>query len=273
MFDRLVTAGRLGHAYLLVGPPGVGKTTVARWIAQRVLCERSQKLEVRSQKSGVPCGACDACGAVERGTHPDVLRLSGDGVRTVESVREWTASLTRSSLFGGWKVGIVEGAEQMNAASANACLKAIEEPTPRTVIVLTAPNRRAVLPTIASRCAVVFCRCPTRAAPLGTSEQRDAHEQRTASANALLTGTVVERLRRVESFTRALPSDRAAANERTMELMRGFRAVAQATAVAQRTRPEWVRWQQLLAAAPQYLAANVNARMFLETIALTYPTL
>ncbi|MDO8598573.1 MAG: hypothetical protein Q7S02_00505 [bacterium] len=299
--DRLAAAERLAHAYLLVGPVSVGKTTVATWLAARLLC--TQASGVRRQRSVAPCGTCDACGAVARGVHPDVLRLMGEDVRTVDRVREWTSSLARSSLFAGWKIGIVEGAEQMNEASANACLKSIEEPTPKTVILLTAPNRRAVLPTIASRCALMTCHrvraatlthalqdrgvhdpdaeaitviadgCPGTALRLvGQPEQRAAQEQRRALAHEMLSGTSRARLQHVESFVRALPDDRNAMVEQSMELVRGFRAIAQTMTGECRARADWVRWQQLLVRAPQYLAANVTPRLLLETVVLTHPT-
>ena len=293
-FDRLIAADRLAHAYLLAGPAHVGKATVAAWLAARLLCTASGRL---------PCGQCDACTAVARGVHPDVLRLSETDVLAVERVREWTSSLTRSALFAGWKIGIVEGAEQMQGASANACLKSIEEPTPRTVILLTASNRRAVLPTIASRCAVVACNrpprtalaaalvgrgasradaealvaladgCPGRALTLmAEPATREAQEQRRALARAMTSGTLADRLRHVESFVRALPEDHRDAAAEAMVLMRECRAIARAAVPTLRASDGWIRWQRILARAPQDLAANVTARLLLETIAVASPS-
>ncbi|MDP3771269.1 MAG: hypothetical protein Q8R16_03140 [bacterium] len=294
-FERLVTTGQLGHAYLLAGPAGVGKSTVATWIAARLLCTASGQR---------PCERCDACAAVARSSHPDVLRLSDEGVRSVESVREWTSALACSTLFAGWKIGIVEGAEQMNEAGANACLKTIEEPTPKTVILLTAPSRRAVLPTIASRCVAIPCArvptavltkglqartamdageadalaaladgCPGRAiACHGNPERRARYAEYRTLAHSAVTDTYSDRLRGIESFSRDLPSDRLSACEQTMELVQAFRDIGRETMLRRPPTPQTTAWLQLLVAAPQYLRANVSPRLLLETIAVTYPS-
>ena len=302
-FEQLVKTERLGHAYLCVGPTGVGKSAIASWLAQRLLCVAGNTTTKQRGSEALPCGSCASCQAVERGSHPDVLRLTGEGVRTVESVREWTSALSRSTLFGGWKIGIVEGAEQMNEASANACLKTIEEPTPKTVIFLTAPSRRAVLPTIASRCAGIPCArvpktvlanalraramtdeeadelatlaegCPGRAiAYHADPELRGQLEERRTLARATVADACAGRLRRMEAFVRDLPSDRLRASEQTMELVQSFRDIGHETVRRRPPTPQTIAWLQLLVSAPQYLRANVSPRLLLETIAITFPT-
>lgn len=294
-FDHLIDADRLGHAYLFVGPEGVGKSTVASWVASRLLCGR--------QATHGEAGSCDVCAAIARGSHPDVLVLRGDDVRSVERVREWASSLAQSSLFAGWKVGIVEGAEQMSEAGANACLKTIEEPTPKTVIFLTCPSRRSVLPTIASRCAIIPCArvpntvlakelrahhqiapeevdalvtladgCPGRAiAYHADADLRERSAEHRAFARAAMTESYADRLRHVETFSRDLPSERARACEQTMGLVQAFRDVGRDAILPRSLTPQSIAWLRLLVRAPHYLHANVAPRLLLETIAMTYP--
>lgn len=334
-FDRFIAADRLGHAYLLVGPLGVGKTTVARWLAKRLLCvaavaqsgnpppqapppggKGGNRIFFLPLQSGggvrgggrseqqLPCGICDVCAAVERGTHPDVHVLRADGETIpIDAVREWTTALSRTSLFAGWKVGIVEGAEALTEAAANACLKAIEEPTPRTVILLTAPSRRRVLPTIASRCALVSCRrvpqadleaalcergiavsdarviaaaadgCPGVAlAQLLEPERRQKCEELRDAARAVLSGPLTDRLRQVDTLLRDRGNDRAAASRSAFQLIEAFRRLSrEQLRSTSATTPERARWMELLARSPEHLTANVSPRLLIETIVVTAP--
>lgn len=332
-FDRFIAAERLGHAYLLVGPAGVGKTTIARWLATRLLCVAAECgsppphappprgkggntknfLPLRGgggvRGGGIagqqlPCGVCHSCTAVERGTHPDVHVLRADGEAIpIDAVREWTTALSRTSLFAGWKVGIVEGAEQLTEAAANACLKAIEEPTPRTVILLTASSRRRVLPTIASRCALVSCRrvpqadleaalcergtavsdaraiaaaadgCPGVAlAQLQTPERRQKFEELQDAARAVLSGPLTDRLRQIDTLLRDRGNDRAAASQSALQLIEAFRQLGrEQLRSASAATLEHARWMELLARAPEHLAANASPRLLIETIVVTAP--
>ena len=261
-FDAMIRGERLAHAYLLVGPTGVGKGAIASWVAARLLCQGNGKLStLNSQFSTSPCGACPACVQVAAGTHPDVLRCTVEGALTIDAVRAWTTSLTRTSLLGGWRVGIVEGAETMSEEAANACLKAIEEPPPHTIVCFTAPSRRAVIPTIASRCVLVPCRrvatsvvaaalvargvaasdadalaleadgCPGVALTWATDpEIRAAAEERLALATRVLRGSYVERLQCIDAFIAKLPEDRGVARAHIMDLLHAFRALARGLA-------------------------------------------
>lgn len=299
-FDRLIASDRLGHAYLLVGPEGAGKASVARWTARRLLCNRRRQTD----DGVVSCDACDVCTAVERGTHPDVhvLRADGESI-TIDAVREWTTALRRTSLFAGWKVGIIEGAEELTEAAANACLKAIEEPTPRTLILLTVPNRRQVMATIASRCALVTCRrvpladLETALLERGASsvearaiadaadgrpgiamtllqnpEYRQEAEAFQQAARATISGSSTDRLRRVDALLRDRASDRSAASKSVLKLVEVFRALGrQQLQSARSVTPAFSRWMELLSRAPDHLAANVSPRLLLESIVLTAP--
>lgn len=146
LLDEAFASTRPPHALLLRAAEGLGADLLATWIAARVLCRADGRK---------PCGECRACGAVERGLHPDLMRLSpledSKQIR-IDEIRELTADLALKSHQGGYKVAIIEPAETLNANSANALLKTLEEPSANTLLVLVT-HRRARLPaTIVSRC-------------------------------------------------------------------------------------------------------------------------
>jgi DNA polymerase-3 subunit delta' len=141
------------HALLLVGPPGVGKSTFADDIAAGLLC-RAPDLESR------PCRTCRACRAFDHGNHPDVHRLVPTGAGSVipiggreeRGVRDLVRDLALMPVEGGARVAIVTGADRMTEDAQAAFLKTLEEPPAGTVLVLTAADEERLLPTIRSRC-------------------------------------------------------------------------------------------------------------------------
>lgn len=146
-----VEQGRVGQAYLFVGPAGSGKADAAWALAQAILCDEGG------------CGHCDACERVARHTHPDVHALAPESAQgyLVGQVRALIEDLSMAPIRGSRKVYILDGAEALTPASANALLKSIEEPPAGVTFILLAVTREAVLPTIVSRCQVV----PFRAIP------------------------------------------------------------------------------------------------------------
>ena len=153
--------GRLPHALLIDGPAGIGRHAFARRIAAALLCARSE------DGSGDACGTCPACRQFAAGSHPDFShlrllrkgesigsdRLKQDATRIrIDQVRELGHALAMSAGHGGWKVALVDPADLMVPAAANALLKTLEEPTPRTLLLLVAARRGDLLPTIRSRC-------------------------------------------------------------------------------------------------------------------------
>jgi DNA polymerase-3 subunit delta' len=150
-FQSAARRGRLGQAFLFVGPEGVGKAHFARELAKALLCERPPT-------PLTPCDVCQACQQVAVETHPDLLRLrtpEGKHELPIAEMREFCSLLARTPARGGRRIGIVEDADQFNLESANAFLKSLEEPPRGTILILIATGTDRQLPTILSRCQVV----------------------------------------------------------------------------------------------------------------------
>ena len=138
--------GRLHHAYLFVGPEGVGKRTVALALAKAIHC--------RETKNDF-CDRCPDCARVQAGNHPDVRlvqTLEDKKEISIKQVRELEKELNFRSFSGKRKIVIIDPATLLNASSQNALLKTLEEPPQNSLIVLIAPNAGALLPTLRSRC-------------------------------------------------------------------------------------------------------------------------
>jgi DNA polymerase III subunit delta' len=176
------SAGRLPHSLLLLSPPGLGAEQLASWVTGLALCECAQPR---------PCGVCASCLLLKADSHPDshVVRLEDDAQQIkVDQVRDLIESLSLKSYRGGFKVGIIEGAEALNANGANAFLKTLEEPTANTVLVMIArPNHR--LPaTIASRCLRISLRAPGKEQALAWLATRSTTTKNWSAALALSGG-------------------------------------------------------------------------------------
>jgi DNA polymerase-3 subunit delta' len=137
---------RLHHAYLLLGPEGVGKKTVAFSLAQAIHCTETEDDF---------CGHCPACMRVRNGNHPDVRLIEplvGKKEISIQQVREIERELSYRSFSGGRKIAIIDPATLMNGPAQNALLKTLEEPPPDSLIVLIAVSAGGLLPTLRSRC-------------------------------------------------------------------------------------------------------------------------
>lgn len=177
---------RLPHALLLHGPAGTGKRHFALAVAARILCQNPAA-------DGYACGQCASCHWLEQETHPDFFILSPDSGDdeaadsdkpqkrksawiTVEQVRDLVELTALSKHQGGWRVVIVEPAEQLNLNAANALLKTLEEPSERTLFLLVSSRLNRVMPTIRSRCLKLALPAPVPAqAEAWLSEQGLSH--------------------------------------------------------------------------------------------------
>lgn len=151
-----LASGRMPHALMLHGRPGLGKGLFARLLAERLLC-------TAPTKTGLPCGVCRACQLFAADSHPDlnVLTLLEDKNEiSVDQVRELSASLTLANQSEGYRVVIIEPAERLSLAAANSLLKAIEEPVGPTVFVLVLNEVSRLPATIASRCQRIAFHTP-----------------------------------------------------------------------------------------------------------------
>jgi DNA polymerase-3 subunit delta' len=149
--DRLETAiagGRLPHGLLLHGPDGVGKEHFASVLAAGLFCSQP--------RSGLtPCGNCPNCALHRAGSHPDLhwLRRPEDKKSIgVDMVRDTCEQLSMTSMRGGYRVAIIATAQLMTTSAQNALLKTLEEPAPRTLLVLVTSRPSGLLATLRSRC-------------------------------------------------------------------------------------------------------------------------
>lgn len=153
--QRAVAGQGMTHAWLFTGPPGSGRSNAALAFAAALQCER-----------GTGCGQCHACRTALAGSHPDVsLTRSETSVHYIKDMRDLVRRAGLHPVEGKWQVMVIEDADRLakgeETRTANALLKAIEEPTPKTVWLLCAPTVEDVLPTIRSRCRHVSLATPT----------------------------------------------------------------------------------------------------------------
>jgi DNA polymerase-3 subunit delta' len=179
--ELLAQRARWPHATLITGRRGIGKRALANTLARALLCETPRV-------TGLPCGECPGCRYAMAGQHPDLrivepIDIADDVVKPVEwivvdKVRALTGWAQLTSHRGGAKVGIVDPAERMNAAAANALLKTLEEPPAGTFLLLVSHQPGRLPATIRSRCQVVAAPQPTvaeGAAWLAAQGVRDAN--------------------------------------------------------------------------------------------------
>ena len=160
-FRKSVMRGRLASTFLFVGPAGIGKRTFAAKLAQALLCESTADTDLD------PCGHCPACQQAAAGTHPD-LEIIGKPrdknfipIETFIGDREHRRqeglchNLGMKPFRGGRKIAIVDDADYLNAEGANSLLKTLEEPPPKSVLILISESEHRQLDTIRSRSQLV----------------------------------------------------------------------------------------------------------------------
>jgi DNA polymerase-3 subunit delta' len=179
-------AGGMTHAWLFTGPPGSGRSVAARAFAAALLCPFGG------------CGQCPSCRQVRAGTHADLLLVRPEGLSYgVRQTRDLVLRAAGAPSGGRWLVVLFEDADRCTEQAANALLKAIEEPAPRTVWLLCAPSAEDLVTTIRSRCRVMTLRVPPSEAVAAVLAERDGVDPVRALAAARASQGHIGRARRL----------------------------------------------------------------------------
>jgi DNA polymerase-3 subunit delta' len=145
---------RLRHAYLITGPQGIGRRTLALRLAQALNCPQPAG-------PGEPCRTCRTCQQIERMQHPDLAIVQAEqrgGTLKVDQIRELQHSLSLAPYSARYRVAVLLHFEEAKASASNALLKTLEEPAAQVILIITAESAESLLPTIVSRCEALRLR-------------------------------------------------------------------------------------------------------------------
>ena len=204
--------GSPAHAYLLAGRSLEQKEEIVSLFVQALLCQ--------DPAGGNPCGLCASCQAWERGGHPDYHFLQPEGSSLkIDQIRLWHSFFRYSPDLGRHQVFLLERPELLTAPAANSLLKILEEPLPGTVFLLVTEDERSLLPTIVSRCRLVFFRdARQNQIRVNANDEVDAGDASSKIAGIIKDGTPAELLKEV----RLLGTNRSAASDLLRSLLAGF---------------------------------------------------
>jgi len=305
------------QALLFAGPKGTGKLDFAVALAAALVCDAPDV-------EGFACGRCRPCIWRLAGTHPDLLRVEpaeaaeaeGAGEKTkekaatthiaVDQIRELSSEVALTSHRERYRVVLVQPAEALNVQAANALLKTLEEPPPKTVFLLVSHQPRRLLPTVVSRCQIVTCARPERGAARAWLAERGVPDPDLALA--LAGDAPIEALRRASDdqlgrrkqvlslLEQAERADPVALSDRChdwslpdlLDWLQGWCAdllhvrladtvrchIDRAQALGQLARrcdvAALLDWERSLAQARRSVSHPLNSRLVLETLMLQY---
>ena len=144
--NNAIASQRIAPAYLFTGPRGTGKTSSARILAKSLNC-----LAVEAPTAS-PCGECEVCRAIARGSALDVIEIDAASNTGVDNIREIIERSQFAPVQCRYKVYVIDECHMLSVAAFNALLKTLEEPPERVIFVLATTDPQRVLPTIISRC-------------------------------------------------------------------------------------------------------------------------
>jgi len=293
-------SGRLGHAYLLSGPKGVGLHAFVTAVAQAVLCKQPH--------NGQACGQCNSCHLFETQQHPDfsqLRRLEDKKDITVDQVRSLIYKLNETSHQGGYKVTWIDGIEYLNQSAFNALLKSLEEPAQRTLFLLTTHQVDRLPATIKSRCQQMNFTPPAMPDAISWlhNQAPQVDEALIKRALRLNWGAPIQALDWIEAGMfdednqwkndlKQIQSGRKTASQSVTEWLKWQQpervfdyfyqwSVSAVRSVMYQTNPDapapsnnqvqnWLRFQQAVLTAKQNWLANANKELLLESLCLEW---
>ena len=185
LFGGVLRTGRLAHAYLFLGPSGVGKALFAKELAKAVLCHNPQP---------DACDACDACRKFDHGRHADfhlVQPAQGKRFVSIDDIKGLQRAIAVKAVERGHKAFLIDDADAMTAQAANAFLKTLEEPPPQSLLILVAASLEPMLDTIVSRCQLVrFRPLAPEVISHALVQQHDVPEQEAAAVASFAGGSL-----------------------------------------------------------------------------------
>jgi DNA polymerase III subunit delta' len=143
LLQRAIKQERVTHAYLFIGPRGIGKSMIAHWFATKLMCKNSTEADC----------TCLSCQKIAAFNHPDLHWFTSQGNKIkIEQIRDLQKAVQYKPYEGQRKIFIIDDADTMTVEAANSLLKVLEEPPKDTIFVLLAATSYSILPTILSRC-------------------------------------------------------------------------------------------------------------------------
>jgi DNA polymerase-3 subunit delta' len=186
---RVILRGKLPHAYLFAGIPGIGKSTTALALTQAVNCQQPTK--------GEGCGRCSSCRQIAGGNFPDLLMIEPEGQSIrIEQIRDLNRTLCFKPVSGKSRISVIQQAETMTDEAANSLLKTLEEPPPDNILILSVTEPRALFPTIVSRCQkVLFRPIPVRVIAQWLIDHQGLEEEKATVLARISEGSLGQALR------------------------------------------------------------------------------